>query len=109
MIFQSYVEYLGVTRLDGLALFFDRGGVIFHGLDILQRLAAGLVLRIGVHRAQASDIDDELLRLATEAERLKQLGGVWIGRVLEDAVRADDQRRTFGRIDRLDRAAPLLQ
>ena len=70
------------------------------------RPAFSFVLRM--HRAQAADIDDELLRLAAEAEGLEQACRVRMRRGLEDAVRADDQRRAFGGIDRLDRAARFL-
>ncbi len=58
-----------------------------------------------MHRAQAADIDDELLGIAAKAERLKQFRRVRIGRGLEDPVRPDNQRRSFAGINRLDRAA----
>ena len=43
-----------------------------------------------------------------EAVVLEQPRRVRIGRRLEHAVRPDDQRRAFGRIDRLDRLAGFL-
>src|ERR1700748_1901543 len=57
----SDVEDPGVARLDRLAVLFDRSGVILHGFDVLERFAAGLVLRLRMHRTQPTDIDDELL------------------------------------------------
>ncbi len=61
-----------------------------------------------MHRAQAARIDHELLALRREAEALEQAGRVRVGRRLEDRVGADHQRHALGRIDRLDRAAALL-
>src|SRR3981189_1532438 len=87
----SNVEQLGIVRLDGVALFFNRGGIILHGLDVLERLASSLFLGLRMHRAQAADIDDELLGVPAEAERLNQLCRVRMGRGLENAVRPDDQ------------------
>src|SRR6266852_5278784 len=108
MTAESNAEEFGVARLDRVALFFHRGGVILHGLDVLERRAPRLLLGLRMRRAQAADIDDELLGVAAEAERLKQFCRVRIGRGLEDAVRSDDQRRTFAGIDRLDRPAGLF-
>src|SRR5262249_42118605 len=82
MIPASNVEDLAVARLDLLALLLNRRGVVLHGLDVLERLAAGLVLRVRVHRAQAADINDQLLGLAAERERLEQLCRIRIGRGL---------------------------
>src|SRR5262245_33267191 len=81
----SDVEDPGVARLDRVTAVFDCSSVILHGFDVFQRLAAGFLLRLRMHRAQPTDIDDELLRLAAETERLKQLGRVRVGRTLEDA------------------------
>src|SRR5262249_31677930 len=106
---RSDVEDLGVARLYLIALFLDRRGIVLHGLDVLQRLAAGLLLGVRMYRAQAANVHDQLLRFAAHAERLEQFCRVWMRRVLENAVRADDQRRAFGGIDRLDRAAGLLE
>src|SRR3954453_21632176 len=61
-----------------------------------------------MHRAQAADIYDELLRVPTETERLKQFCRVWIWRAFEDSVGPDDQWRSFARINRLDRASGFL-
>src|SRR5665213_3903188 len=105
---ESDVEDLAVAGLDGVALPFHSGSIVFHGLDLLEWLAPRLLLRLRMHRAQPAGIDDQLLRIAAEAERLEQLCGVRIGRALEDTVGADDQRRTFTGIDRFDRAARLL-
>src|SRR5216117_3996267 len=101
-------EQLGVALLDRFTLLLDPGGVVLQHLDLLERLAAGLFLGLRMHRAQAADVDDELLRLLREAIALEQLGGVGIGPVLEHAVGADDQRRAFGWVDNLYRAAFLL-
>src|SRR6185369_15358009 len=68
---ESNAEQLGVARLDRVALFFHRRGVILHGLDILERLAPRLLLILRVNRTQAANIDDELLGVAAKAERLK--------------------------------------
>src|SRR4051812_7012533 len=67
---ESDAEDLCIARLDRIALSFDRRGVVFHRLDVPERLAAWLLLRLGMRRAQAADVDDQLLRLAAEAERL---------------------------------------
>ncbi len=61
-----------------------------------------------MHRAQAAGIDDELLRIAAEAERLKQFCSIRVRRALEDPVGPDDQWRSFAGINRLDRAAGFL-
>ena len=45
-------------------IFSTAGGVVLHQLDLAERLAAGLLLDLRMHRAQAADIDDELLALA---------------------------------------------
>src|SRR5215831_19480034 len=87
---RSDVEDLRIARLDRLTLFFDRRRIVLHGLNLLERLAARLVLRVRMHGAQAADIDDELLRLAAEAEGLKKFCRIGIGRGLEDAVRSND-------------------
>src|SRR5580692_1332747 len=97
-----------IARLDAVALLFHRDRVVLHGLDVLERHAPGLLLGLRMHRAQAADIDDELLGLRAEAERLKQPGRVRIRRVLEDAVGTDDQWRSLAGIDRLDRTSGLL-
>ena len=68
-----------------------------------ERRAAGLVLRLRMHRAQPAGIDDELLCLGREREALEQPPGVRVRRILEQAVRPDDQRRAFGGVDRLHR------
>jgi hypothetical protein len=78
------MEQLAVARLDRLALSFHRGGGVLHGLDVLQRFAPRLLRGLRMHRAQATDVDDELLGLPAEAERLKQFCRVRIGRTLED-------------------------
>ena len=61
-----------------------------------------------MRRAQAADIDDELLCLSAEAERLEQFCrvGIWGG--LEYPVRADDERRALNGIDGLHRASFFL-
>src|ERR1700742_3137875 len=107
----SDVEETGVTGLDGRALLFHRRRIVLQGLDVLERNPVGFFLGLWVHRAQSTDIDDELLGFAAETERLEQLCGVGIRRALEEAVRPHDHRRAFRRIDRLHRTArvPELQ
>ena len=100
-------ENLRVVRLDVFAHAFDRGRIVLHDLDVVERLAAGFLPGGGMHRAQAARVDDELLALGGETEALEQSRRVRIGRALEDAVRADDQRAALGRIDDLDRRAGL--
>src|SRR5262245_62501565 len=97
-----------VTCLDISARLFHRRGIVLHLLDLAKRLSTGLVLGLRMQRTQSSEIDRELLRLRREAEALEQPGGVWIGRVLEQCVGADDERRAFGRINDLDRGPLLL-
>src|ERR1035438_3831757 len=77
----SNVEQFGVMRLDRVALFFHRGRVVLHGLDVLERSAPRLFLGLRMHRAQAADIDDELLGITAEAERLEQLCRVRTGQI----------------------------
>src|SRR5207244_11751734 len=104
----SDTEQFCVPRLDRLALFLHSGSIVLHGLDLGERLAAGLVPGLRMHRAQAADIDNELLHLLAQAEGLEQPRSLRMRRGLEDAVGADDQRRTFAGIDRLDGTARLL-
>src|SRR3954464_8162076 len=78
---RSNAEDFCVARLDGLAFLLYRRRVVLHGLDVLERLAPRLLARLRMHRAEAADIDDELLRLAAEAERLEQPCRVRIGRI----------------------------
>src|ERR1700754_1416917 len=92
---RSNVEDLAVAGFDRCALFFDGGRIVLHGLDILERRAPRLFFCLRMRRAQAAGIDDELLRIAAEAERLEQLCRVRIRRSLEDAIGADDERRAF--------------
>src|SRR4051794_3738582 len=84
---ESDAEDFCIARLDRVALFFDCRGVVLHGLDVLERLAPGFLLGLRMRGPQAADVDNQLLGLAAEAERLKQSRGVRIGRILEDAVR----------------------
>src|SRR5438552_996040 len=107
-LIRSDAEQFCLARLDRLAFLLDRRGVVLHGLDVLQRRAPGLFLRLRMHRTQTPDIDDDLLCLTAQAEGLEQSCGVRMRRGLEDAVRSDDQRRAFRGIDRLDRAAGFL-
>src|SRR5439155_11308669 len=104
----SHAEQSAVARLDLLARPLDAGGVLRHGLDIAERLAAGLLLDQRMHRPQGPEIDDELLAFLREAIALEQSRRVRIGRVLEHAVRADHEWGTFRRIADLDRPAVYL-
>src|SRR5690348_2604463 len=71
-------EQPAVMRLEVRARPFDLRRIVFHLLDLAERLAAGLLLRLRVHRAQAPDVDGQLLRLRREAEALEQPGGIGI-------------------------------
>src|SRR5713101_1315414 len=68
----SDMEDLGVARLDLIALGFDRDRIVFHHLDVAQRLAAGLVLDRGMRRAQPAYVRDQLLRFQGEHVALEQ-------------------------------------
>src|SRR5215831_9595442 len=83
----SHAEDLHVVRLDLLAQLLDRGGVLAHGLDLLHRLAARLLLGERVHGAQAALVDDELLAFGREAVGLEQPRRVGIRGRLEHRVR----------------------
>jgi hypothetical protein len=61
-----------------------------------------------MQRTQTAEVGGELLRLGRKAEALEQPRGVGIGRVLEDRIGTDDERRALGRVDDLDRIALLL-
>src|ERR1700712_1164401 len=74
----SNAEYFGVARLDRIALFFHRGRIILHGLDVLERPPPGLLLGLRMHRPQATNIDDQLLGVPAKAERLKQFRSIGI-------------------------------
>src|SRR6185436_10839967 len=91
----SNLEQLGVTHPDLFAVLLDAFGVVLQRLDVLERPVTGLLLGLGMHRAQAADVDDELLALRAEAIALEQARRVGVRCVLEQAVRADDQRRAF--------------
>src|ERR671931_1197031 len=101
-------EQFTVTRLDLFAHLLHRGRIVLHFLDLAERLASGLLLGLRMQRTQACEIDRELLRLGREAEALEQPRGVRIGRILEQRVGPDDERRAFARIDDLDRASLIL-
>src|SRR6266487_1647469 len=88
----SNMKDLGVARLDLIALGLDRDRIVFHQLDVAQRLAAGLLLDRGMRRAQAPEVRHELLRLRGEHVALEQARRIGVRRVLEHAVRADDER-----------------
>src|SRR5579871_385244 len=94
---RSDAEDAGIALLDAGALLLDRSRVILQRLDVLQGNPARLFLGLRMQRAQSTDVDDELLRLAGEAERLEQFCRVRVRCALEDAVGADDHRRAFGR------------
>src|ERR1700688_2605324 len=85
-------EQLGVARLDLLARLLDAGRIVLHLLDLPERPAARLFLGLRVHGAQAADVDQGLLALHREAIALEQAAGIRIGRGLEQAVGADDER-----------------
>src|ERR1700731_2797864 len=62
----SDLEVSGVLRLDLLALGLDGHRIVAHQLDLAQRPTARILLDQGMHRAQAADVDDELLGLHRE-------------------------------------------
>src|SRR6202012_3319977 len=84
---RSDAEDAGGARLDGAALLLHGRGIVLQALDVLERRPALLFLGLRVQRTQSADIDDELLGLAAEAERLKEFRRVGIGRTFENAVR----------------------
>src|SRR5262245_36124632 len=104
----SYPKQSAVVRLDLLARSFDAGGVLLDGLDVAERRATRFLLDQRMHRAQGAEIDDELLTFGRKAIALEKARGVRIGRVLEQSIRTDDERRAFRRIDDLDRPAAFL-
>src|SRR5690242_7116984 len=106
---EANAETSGVAGLDGAALLFHADRIVLQRLDLLERYPARLLFCLRVRRTQTADIDDKLLNLAAEAERLEQLCRVRVGRTLEDAVGADDCRRSFRCIDRLHRPPSLPQ
>src|SRR5262249_13164860 len=99
----SDTEDLRVARLNLLAIFENCRGVVFHHVVLAQRRAPRMLLGLGRHRPQPADIDAELLAFRREAEALEQARCIRVWCCLEQAIRADDQRITFGRIHRLDR------
>src|SRR5713101_8420962 len=107
-LFSLHPEQLAVARLDLFAHLVDAGSVLLHGLDLVERLAAGLLLGRRMHRAQSAEIDDQLLAFRREAVALEQPRRIRVGRVLENSVGADDGRDAFGLIDHRDRSAGLL-
>src|SRR6185503_20791207 len=88
----SHFEDACVARFDLVALFLDGDRIVFHLLDLGERLAPGLFLDLRMDRAQAAEIDVDLLRLGREHVALEEARGVGIGRRLQDRVGADDQR-----------------
>src|SRR5262245_6565996 len=58
---RSHLEQLAVARLDFSALFFDGRRILLHGFDLLEGLAAGMLLGLWMQRTQPADVDDELL------------------------------------------------
>src|SRR3981081_301880 len=108
-IAHSHPEQLAVARVDLLARRLDAGGVLLHGLDIAERLAAGLLLHLAVHGAHSAEIDDELLAFRGKAIALEQPRRIRVRRILEDGVRPHHGRNALGRIDELDRTAALLE
>src|SRR5262249_39644638 len=106
---RSHPEVTRVSRLDVLAAGLDRGRIVLHRLDVVERLSAGLLDHLRVERAQTADCVGELLRLEAEPPALEQPRRIGVRRLPEDRVRAGDERRPFGRIDDLDRLPLLLE
>src|SRR6202521_5871678 len=69
---RSHVKVSGVQRLDLLALRLDGDRIVLHHLDLAQRLSPRLVLDQRMDRAQAADVDHELLGLDREHVALEQ-------------------------------------
>src|SRR6185437_4082955 len=63
------------------------------------------VLRLGMDRAQAALVDEELLRLARIEEADEEPRRVGVRRLLGDARAAADEGRALGGIEELDRRA----
>src|SRR5712671_2591381 len=105
----SNLEQLGITHPDLFAVLLDACGIVLQRLDVLERPVARLLFGLRMHRAQATDIDDELLALRGETIALEQPRRVRIRRILEYAVRPNDQRRAFAGVQRLDRLAGLAK
>src|SRR5260221_12820270 len=105
----SNLEQLGVTHSDLFAVLLDAFGIVLQRLDVLERPVTRLLFRLRMHRAQTTDVDDELLALRGETIALEQPRRVRIRRVLDNAVRPGDQRRAFAGVTRLDRPADAAQ
>src|SRR4051812_20144024 len=72
----SHPEQFLVAGLDRIGIALDAGRIVLELLDLAERLAAGLLLGLRMDRAQATDVDDELLAFRREAVALEQLSGV---------------------------------
>src|ERR1700689_258621 len=106
---RSDAEDAGVALPDGTALLLHGRGIILQGLDVLQRSPALLFLGLRMQRTQSADVDNELLGFAAETERLKKFCRVGVRRAFENAVGADDHRRSLRRVNRRDGTATLPQ
>src|SRR6266480_1648794 len=100
---RSHLEKFGIARLDLLALRQHRGGIRLEQFQRGQRRMAGLFLDLRVKRAMREIIDQQLLSLRTKKEALEQPRCIRIRGAAEHATGNDDERRTFARIDDLDR------
>src|SRR5829696_74018 len=101
---QSHAKQLAVARLNRLAVLLDRGGILFHGFDLVEWLAPVGFLGLRMQGSHLADIYDQLLALLCEAVALEQPRSVGIRCGFEDAVRTDNYWYTFGWIDDLDRS-----
>src|SRR6266545_959764 len=104
----SHPKDLRVPRLYFLGHLLDPLRVLLHQLDVGELADARLLLREGVGRVLAREIDENLLSLEPVQPVVEQASGVRIGRALEQRARARRQWRAFARIDDLDRLPLLL-
>src|SRR6202046_781033 len=106
---RSDAENAGVALPDGTALLFHGRGIILQGLDVLERGPSRLLFGLRMQRAQSADVDNELLGFAAETERLEKFRRVGVRRTFENAVGADDHRRSLRGINRRHGTPALSQ
>src|SRR5437764_907429 len=98
----SHPKNPGIAGLDLLGLRLDRGRIILHDLDLRQRPAPRSLGDLRMGGVLRGKVAQQLLAFAREDVALQQARRIGIGRALEDAVGAHDERRAFERVDHLD-------
>src|SRR5258708_23418550 len=88
----SHAEYSRIVGLDLLGLRLDGGRIVLHDLDLRQRPTAWFLRDLRVGGMLRRKIAEQLLAFAREDVALQQAGCIGIGRALEDAVVADEER-----------------